>query len=64
MEFGLDKREKFVLQRKKLIHSQNLIFHFNRKIQEFEKGKTYKEFGTEESDGIQCQQIKERLKKE
>jgi hypothetical protein len=64
MEFGFDKREKFVLQRIKLVHSQNLIFHFNREIQEFKHGKKYKYLGTEESEGSQCQQIKERLNKE
>ena len=50
--------------RKKLIHSQNLVFDFNREIQELEQGKTYKYLGIEESEGIQHQQMKERLKQE
>ena len=36
----------------------------NRVIQEIEQGKTYKYLGSEESEGIQHQQMKERLKKE
>jgi hypothetical protein len=36
----------------------------NREIQELEQGKTYKYLGIEENDGIQHQQMKERLKKE
>ena len=36
----------------------------NRVIQELEPGKTYKYLGIEESEGIQHQQMKERLKKE
>ena len=36
----------------------------NREIQELEQGKTYKYLGTEESEGIQYQQMKERLKQE
>ena len=47
----------------KLVHSQNLILDFNREIQELEQGKTYKYLDTEESEGIQHQQMKERLKK-
>ena len=64
MEFGLDKRKKFLLQRGKLVHSQNLIFHLNREKQHLKQGKTYTYLGNEESQGIQCRQIKERLKKE
>jgi hypothetical protein len=30
MESGLDKRKTFVLQRVKLVHSQNIILHFNK----------------------------------
>ena len=36
----------------------------NREIQELEQGKTYKYLGIEESEGIQQQQMKERLKQE
>ena len=36
----------------------------NRVVQELEQGKTYKYLGTEESEGIQHQQTKERLKQE
>jgi len=64
MEFGLDKRKKFVLQRGKLVHSQNLIFHFKRKYQELEKRKINKYLGTEKSEGISYQQMIEGLKKE
>ena len=32
MEFGLDKCEKTVLKRGKLVHSQNIILDFNREI--------------------------------
>jgi hypothetical protein len=36
----------------------------NREIQELEQGKTYKYLGIEESEGIQYQQMKDRLKQE
>ena len=48
----------------KLIHSQNLVIDINREIQELEQRKTYKYLGIEESEGIQHQQMKERLKQE
>ena len=47
-----------------LTHSQNLVIDTNREIQQLEQGKTYKYLGIEESEGIQHQQMKERLKKE
>jgi hypothetical protein len=40
------------------------MLDFNREIQELEQGKTYKYLGTEKSEGIQHQQMKERLRKE
>jgi len=60
IEFGHDKCAKTVLQRGKLVQSQNLIHDFNREIEELEQGKTYQYLGTEESEGIQHQQMKER----
>jgi hypothetical protein len=64
MEFGPDKCAKIVFKNGKLVHSQNLVVNINREIQELEQGKTYKYLGIEESDGIQHQQMNERLKKE
>ena len=63
MEFGMDKCAKIVLKRGKLVQSQNLILDFNREIQQLIQWKTYKYLGTEESEGIQHQQMQERLKK-
>jgi hypothetical protein len=40
------------------------VININREIQELEQGKTYKYLGIEESEGIQHQHIKERLKQE
>jgi len=40
------------------------VIDIKREIQELEKGKTYKYLGIEESEGIQHQQMKERLKQE
>ena len=40
------------------------MINTNRVIQEIEQGKAYKYLGTEESEGIQHQQMKERLKQE
>ena len=40
------------------------MIDINRETQELEQGKTYKYLGIEESDGIQHQQMKERLKQE
>ena len=62
MEFGLEKCAKNAFKRGKLVHSQNLAIDINRHIQELEKGKTYKYLGIEESEGIQHQQMEERLK--
>jgi hypothetical protein len=64
MEFGLEKCAKITFKRGKLTNSQNLVIDTNREIQELEQGKTYKYLGIDESEGIQHQQIKERLKKE
>jgi hypothetical protein len=64
MEFGLEKCAKITLKRGKLISSQNLVTDNNRDIQELEQGKTYKYLGIEESEGIQHQQMKDRLKEE
>ena len=47
-----------------LVHSQNLVIDMNREIQELEQGKMYKYLGIEESEGIQHQQMKGRLKQE
>jgi len=38
------------------------VIDINREIQALEQGKMYKYLGTEESEGIQHQQMKERLK--
>jgi transposase len=63
MEFGLEKCAKITLKRGKLISSQNLVTGNNRET-ELEQGKTYKYLGIEESEGIQHQQMKDRLKQE
>ena len=64
MDFGLEKCAKITFKKGKLIHSQNLVIDINKEIQELEQGKTYKYVGIEESEGIQHQQMKERLKQE
>jgi len=64
MEFGLEKCANIAFKRGKLVHSQNFVIDINREIQELEQRKTYKYLGTEESEGIQHQQMKERLKQE
>ena len=64
MEFGLEKCAKITFKRGKLTHSQYLVIDTKRVIQELEQGKTYKYLGIEESEGIQHQQMKDRLKKE
>jgi len=40
------------------------VIDTNREIQELERGKTYKYLAIEESEGIQHQQMKERLKQD
>jgi hypothetical protein len=40
------------------------VIDINREIQELEHGKTYKDLGIGESEDIQHQQVKERLKQE
>jgi hypothetical protein len=64
MEFGLKKCAKITLKRGKLIHLQNLMIDIDIEIQELEQGKTNKYLWIEESEGIQHQQTKERLKQE
>ena len=63
-EFGLEKCAKITFKRGKLTRLKNLVTDTNREIQELEQGKTYKYLGIEESEGIQHQQMKERLKQE
>jgi len=62
MEFGLEKCAKIACKRSKLVHSQNSVIDINIEIQELEQGKTYKYLGIEESEGIQHQHLKGRLK--
>jgi hypothetical protein len=66
MEFGLEKCAKITFKRGKVTHfnSQNLVIDTNREIQELEQGKMYRYLGIEESESIQHQQMKERLKQE
>jgi len=64
MEFGLENCAKIAFKRGKLVHWQNLVININREIQELEQYKTYKYLGIEESEGIQCYEIKDRLKQE
>ena len=64
MEFELEKYAKITFKRGKLYHLQNLVIDTNREIQELEQGETYKYLGIEETEGIQHQQMKERLKQE
>ena len=62
--FGLAKSSKITFKKGKLVQLQNLVMDINREIQELEQGKTYRYLGIEESEGIQHQQMKERLKQE
>jgi len=64
MEFGLEKCAKITFKRGKLTHSQNLVIDINRETEELEQGKMYKYLRIEEGEGIQHQQMKERLKQE
>ena len=64
MEFGLEKYAKITFKRGKPTHLQNFVIDNNRGIQELEQEKTYKYLGIEESEGIQHQRMKERLKQE
>jgi len=64
MDFGLEKCAKITFKTGKLIYSQNLVIDINREIQELEQVKTYKYLEIEENEGIQYQQMKERLKQE
>jgi hypothetical protein len=51
-ESGLDKCAKIVFEKRKLVHSQNLVVDINGEMQELEQGKTHKHTGIEESDGV------------
>ena len=64
MAFGLEKCAKVTFKGGKLIQVQNLMIDATREIQELEQGKTYKYLGFKEKDGIQHQQMKERLQQE
>jgi hypothetical protein len=64
MESGLQKCAKMAFKRGKLAHSQNLVIDINREMQELEQEKMYKYLRIEDSEGIQHQQMKERLKQE
>jgi hypothetical protein len=52
---------KYFTQKGKLVHSRNLILDINREYNSLNREKY---LGTEESEGIQHQQMQERLKKE
>jgi hypothetical protein len=60
MEFRLDTCAEIVLKKGKLVHLQNFIRDTSREIQDLEQRKT----GSEESEGMQHQKVKERLKKD
>jgi len=60
----LEKCAKIAFKTGKLVHLQNLVIKINREIQELEQVKTCKYLRVEESEGIQRQQMKERLKQE
>jgi hypothetical protein len=62
--FDLTNVPRFHLRGANYTHSQNLVTDINREIQELEQGKTYKYLQIEEGEGIQHQQMKERLKQE
>jgi hypothetical protein len=64
MDIGLENCAMITFKKGKPIHSQNLVIDINREIQELEQEKTYKYLGIQESEGIQHQEIKERLKQE
>jgi hypothetical protein len=64
MDFGVEKCAKITFKKGKLIYLQIFVIDINREIQELEPGKTYKYLVIEESEGIQHQQMKERLKQE
>jgi len=64
VELVLEKCAKFVFKRGKLVHSQNFVIDINREIQELEQVKTYNYLGIGENEGIQHQQMKERMKQE
>jgi hypothetical protein len=64
MEFGLEKCAKIAFKSGKLVHLQSLVIDINREIQELEQGEMYKYVGIEESEGMQHQQTKGRLKQE
>jgi hypothetical protein len=61
--WNLDKCAKIVFMKEKLVRSQNFVIVINRVIH-LEQGETYKYSGTEGSEDIQHQQMKERLNKE
>lgn len=60
MEFRLDTCTEIVLKKWKLVHLQHFIRDISREIQDLEQGKT----GSEESEGMQHQKVKERLKED
>ena len=64
IEFGLDKCAKIIFKKGKPLYLQNLVTDINTEIQELEQGKTHNYLWIEESEGMQHQQMKERLKKE
>jgi len=51
MEFGLDKCAKIVLNKRKVVLSQNVILNINKEIQQLEQGETFSYLESEESEG-------------
>jgi hypothetical protein len=63
MKFGFHKCAEIVLKKGKLVNLQNLVPYFNRQIKQLEQGKNLKHLRTEISEGVQHQQMVEKLKK-
>ena len=64
MEFGVEKCAMLVLKRGKVVESNGILLRNNDIIKSIHGENGYKYLGVLESDGVLCEQMKEKLKQE
>ncbi|KAI5693857.1 hypothetical protein M8J75_006803 [Diaphorina citri] len=64
MEFGVEKCAKAIVQRGKLVITENIKINEEMEIKQLEQDNTYKYLGIEESNEIECEKMKKLIEKE
>ncbi|KAI5732287.1 hypothetical protein M8J77_024348 [Diaphorina citri] len=64
MEFGVEKCAKAIVQRGKLVITENIKINEEMEVKQLEQDNTYKYLGIEESNEIKCEKMKKLIEKE